>query len=266
MESTNIDMTKWLEMKNINIPYNNKLTVSNLDLTLYQGQNTVILGCNGSGKSTLVKTIAKIKYPLFQKDSYINILGKYNFNIWSLRAEIGFLFTEIDQRIKRNIKTIEVILSAFQSTFGLLNPQCIEKGQILKTNEIMEKLGITYGNQKYLDLSDGQKRKVLIARALVHGPKILVLDEPTSMLDVKSTFEVLDILSNLAKEGITLLYVTNTIETIINEVERVIFLKDGRIIKDGNISNVLNSVNLTKLYDYPINLFRSEKYWHLSPS
>ncbi len=258
-------MNKWLEIRNLNIPYNQEIIIKNLSIDLFKGQNTVILGANGSGKSTLINTIAKIKYPLVEKDSYIRILGSNNIDIWSLRSEIGFLFTEIDKRVKTNMALFDVILSAFQSTFGVINHQLVDQKQINKVKQIMDKLGINIGNERYSNLSDGQKRKVLIARALVHDPKILVLDEPTSMLDVKSTFELLDTLSKLANEGITLLYVTNSIETIINEIDRIIFIKKGKIIQDGKIENILNSKNLSKLYDYPVNLFKSEKYWHISP-
>ena len=86
-------MNKWLEIRNLNIPYNQKIIVNSLNLDLFKGQNTVILGANGSGKSTLINTIAKIKYPLAHKDSYIKILGCNNIDIWSLRSKIGFLFT-----------------------------------------------------------------------------------------------------------------------------------------------------------------------------
>ena len=265
MVSNKFKNLNWLELKNIDISYGSKLIVKNLNLNLALGENTVLIGANGSGKSTILKTISRLKYPLFKRNSYIKLFNSSKGNVWELRSKIGFVVTEIDSRIKRNMLVRDVILSGYQGTFGLINENLITDSQINGLDYIIDKLNLKNINQYYSKLSDGQKRRVLIARSLVKRPKVLILDEPTNMLDIKSNYELLEVLSTLTKEGVTLLYVTNNIENIIKETSRVIFLKHGNILVDGSPSKVLNSTNISNLYDYNLEIKNIEGHWRTIP-
>ncbi|WP_269623003.1 ABC transporter ATP-binding protein [Prochlorococcus marinus] len=257
---------EWLNVKNLVLYFKNKKILDQITFNLSIKQNTVIIGPNGSGKSTLIRTITKHIYPKYQIDSHIKIFGEDNINIWKLRTHIGFLITEIDSRIKNTTLVKDVILSGFQGTYGLVNYKLITAAHIKALNNLLCKMNLNGISDYYSDLSDGQKRRVLIARAIVNKPKVLILDEPTSMLDIKCTYELLDSLSKLVKDGITLLYVTNNIQNIILETERVILIKKGKIIADGDPNKILTSKNLSYLYEYDLNVDFLNGFWRISPS
>ena len=259
-------MTKeWLDLRNIDIFYKKNPAIKNINLKLAIGENTVIIGPNGSGKSTLIKLIARMVYPIVKEDSHLKIFDSSNINIWELRSKVGFLFSDINLRIKPHMQVIDVILSGYQGTYGLINKNLISSKNRCLAENLIEKLGLKYIDKYYTNLSDGQKRRVLIARALINNPKVLVLDEPTNLLDVKSSYQLLENLSYLAKEGVTILYVTNNIENIIQEIDRVLFIKDGKIINDGCPSKILNSKNISNLYDYSMKILNIDGFWRIRP-
>ncbi len=255
----------WVELRDIDIFYKEIKILNSINLKLGLGENTVIIGQNGSGKSTLLKVIAKLKYPLAKENSFIKHLGSSRVSIWHLRKNISFVLSELDKRIKDNMKISNIILSGYQGTFGLVNPKLITKTHQNKLKEIINLLDIKNIDKKYCNLSDGQKRRVLIARAIVNDPKVLVLDEPTSMLDLKAKYQLLQCLSKLANQGITILYVTNDIESIIKETNRIIFIKNGNILLDGEPNQLINSDNLSSLYDFPIEVRNKDGFWRTFP-
>ncbi len=256
---------KWLELKNIRINYKKENIIPNINLSMETGQHTVLIGPNGSGKSTIIKTITKSKYPIHQKNSYLKLFNSRNMNIWELRSKIGFVSTDIDHRIKSNMKVTDIIMSGLQGTFGVINKAKISSKHSISLVKVMNKLNIDFPSKYYCELSDGQKRKVLIARSIINQPKILILDEPTTNLDLKSSYSLLDYLRELSKEDLTIFYTTNNIETIIPEVCRIILLKKGEIICDGKPSKVMTSSNISNLYDYNLNLINKDGYWRAFP-
>ena len=257
---------KWLELKNINIYYDQKNIINNINLSLETGQNTVLIGANGSGKSTLIKSITRLKYPIYEKNSHLKLFNSTKINIWELRSKIGFVCTELDLRMKHNMTITDVIMSGLQGTFGLLNKETITSEQTKRLEKVMKLLNINVSNKYYCELSDGQKRKVLLARALINQPVILILDEPTTMLDIKSSYSFLNDLRQLSKEKVTIFYTTNNIENIIPEINRIIFLKKGIIIADGEPSKVMTSENISNLYDYNLNIISKNGFWRAFPN
>ena len=173
--------------------------------------------------------------------------------------------TDLDRRIREDVLVQDLILSGFQGTFGIINYKNISDNQIQKVNNIMQEFELDKTNSIYSELSDGQKKKALIARSIINNPKVLILDEPTNMLDLKANYEMLNMLSKLTRKGITLLYVTNTIESIIRETHRVILLKGGQVTKDGQPSKILTSKNLSQLYDYNLSVKYINGYWRSVP-
>ena len=258
--------SKWLELKNITISYSQKNIINDINLSLETGQNTVLIGANGSGKSTLIKTITRFKHPIHKKNSYLKLFNSTNISIWELRSKIGFVCTELDLRMKHNMTITDIIMSGLQGTFGLLNKEIITSEQNKRLAKVMNMLNIDVSSKYYCELSDGQKRKVLLARSLINQPVVLILDEPTTMLDLKSRYSFLNDLRQLSKENVTIFYTTNNIETIIPEISRIIFLKNGNIIADGEPSNVMTAENISNLYDYNLNIINKDGFWRAFPN
>jgi iron complex transport system ATP-binding protein len=133
-----------------------------------------------------------------------------------------------------------------------------------KAHRILERLEATHLAERFVsEMSSGEARRVLIGRALVHDPKALLLDEPSSSLDVSAQHELRRILRELARSGIGLILVTHHLADIIPEVERVVLMRDGRLVEDGPKAEVLTAANLGRLFGVPVSLARRDGYYHL---
>ena len=247
----------FFEAHKVDLFRSNKLILKNLNLKINDNESIAILGPNGSGKTTLIKTINREIYPAIKKNSYLKIYGKKTWNVWRLRSMIGIVSDDLIQSYNQDVIGIEVVMSGYHASIGVHGQiqRRLTTKQIDKAEEIMEKLDISLlKNQPLKKMSMGQKKRCLLARALVHNPKILLLDEPTTGLDLSSTYKYMDILSSLKKEGHNIILVTHNIHEINNVIERVIMLKKGKIVADGKKDKILTEENLTNTFDIEVGL------------
>lgn len=260
------DRNAWLEIKSAEVLRDQKIVFKNLNLKLYLGQNIIIIGPNGAGKSTLLSLIDRTLYPKVKQGSYLKIFGTDLIDIWLLRERIGYVSKEIDKRIERNILTENVILSGLHGKLGTCKLEKIDKYSKFKLNQIIQEIGLEkLTKTPYGKLSEGQRRKVLIARALAHEPDVLVLDEPTAHLDISSQHELIILLEQLCRQGKTLVTVTHNLDLINKETHRVLLLKSGEIVGDGSPIEELTSSKLSKLYNSPLKVICSNGYWRIIP-
>jgi iron complex transport system ATP-binding protein len=132
--------------------------------------------------------------------------------------------------------------------------------------ELMDQLGLLeLAKERFGHLSEGQRRRLLIARALVHKPDVLVLDEPTNALDLKARHQLLELMRKLSCGGTTLLLVTHQIEAVIPEIQRCVMLKAGQLMADGPCDQVLTSPNLSALFETPLQLLSANGYRQVLP-
>ncbi|WP_269616891.1 ABC transporter ATP-binding protein [Prochlorococcus marinus] len=259
-------LISWASLKNINVYINQNKILSNININLNYGENILILGPNGSGKSTFLKLFNRSVYPITSNQSSFKLFNKENINIWDLRRKVGFLFKEMEKRVNNGVTLYDVIISGFSGTFNSRYSKFIKESEKDKINDLInewELNKIIYN--EFNSLSDGQKRRGLLARALVYKPNILVLDEPFCNLDIKSNFILHQNLNKLIDQSINLLYVTHNLESILTKTNRVILIKEGEIIKDGNPNELLNSKILSKLFNISINVIEQEGYWRMIP-
>ena len=256
----------WLELKNIEAWLENRIIFESLNITLNINENTAVIGPNGAGKSSLVKLIDRSIYPVVKKDSHIRLFGKERINLWDLRSNIGFLSTELEDRVYPEDKVIDVICSGFNGYFGRqidLNPS---NSQIDKAREVLNQLNLMkFSDMIFRHLSDGIRRKTLIGRAIVNEPKILVLDEPVCRLDLRSKHELLNTLDKRIKAGTTILNITHDITTILKTTDRVILLKKGKVFSDGTPEYCLTNEKLSNLYETPLIVSSMNGYWQIFP-
>ena len=260
------DLENWASFRNLDVYINKKAILLNINVDLKYGENTLILGPNGSGKSTFLNLLNRSLYPISSKDSSLRLFNNENVNIWDLRKRIGFLLKEMEQRVNKGVNLYDVIISGFSGTFNsrysdLLSD--IEKNKIENLINEWELNNIIYS--EFNSLSDGQKRRGLIARALVYEPKILVLDEPFCNLDIKSNFILIKNLNRLINQSVNILYVTHSLESILPKTNRVLLIKEGKIVKDGTPDELINSKILSELYNISINVIRQDGYWRMLP-
>ena len=201
--------------------------VNNIDLTIKQGEVVVIIGPSGSGKSTLLRCINYLEVPT-AGDIWVD--GKH----WSkkakeinaMRREIGMVFQQFN--LFPHLTALENVTVAQRVVRKRKTAEAIEIGrQQLKRVGIPEKENV-YPTQ----LSGGQQQRVAIARALAMNPKIMLFDEPTSALDPEMIKEVLDVMLNLAKEGMTMVCVSHEMGFARNAADRIIFMDEGAIVED----------------------------------
>ncbi len=257
---------KWLEISSLEVWIENNKVFRDINLNIAIGENTVILGENGSGKSTLVKLISRDIYPVIREYSSLKIFGEEKFNLWDLRKNIGFFSTELVVRNNSNKTIFEILVSAFYGS--LINGPKIKADRFQKERviEVLKQFDLTHlSDSKFSELSDGQRRRTLIAKAIIHKPKVLILDEPIISLDIKSKYKLLYILNNLCEDGTTILMLTHQVDSIFKSINRVLFMKGGEIIKDGKPEQILTSTNLSELYQIKLRIIEHNGYRQLLP-
>ncbi len=260
------DLIKWASLKNINVYIDHSKILSDITVNLHYGENILLLGPNGSGKSTFLKLLNRSIYPINSNCSSFKLFNKENINIWDLRKNIGFLFKEMEQRVNSKVKLYDVISSGFSGIFNSRYSNLLSEREKNKINTLInewELNNIIYN--EFQTLSDGQKRRALLARALVYEPNILVLDEPFCNLDIKSNFILNKNINKLINQSVNIIYVTHTLESILPKTNRVLLIKEGKILNDGSPGDLINTKILSDLFDISIKVIEQEGYWRMLP-
>ena len=265
VDSKNI-LSSWADLKNINVYIDQKKVLSNINVNLHYGENTVILGPNGSGKTTFLKLLNRSIYPITSFQSSFKLFNKENINIWDLRKRIGFLFKEMEQRVNNGVNLYDVISSGFSGIFNSRYTNLLSEREKIKINNLINEWDLSnIIDNDFQSLSDGQKRRALLARALVYEPSLLVLDEPFCNLDFKSNYILNKNINKLINQSINIIYITHNLDSILPETNRVILMKEGKIIKDGSPNELINTKILSDLFNISINVIEQRGYWRILP-
>ena len=250
----------WLDAKNTNAYKKDYKVIKNLSIKLFENERIIILGPNGSCKSSIVDLINRNIYPLVEKESYFKIFNKELIDIWKVRKYISTVNNDIKFRINKDLKVKDILLSGLYGRFCKINNP--KKEDFIKVQELIEKMFLyNIGDKKFCFLSDGEKQISIIARAIINNPKVLILDEPSVNLDLKSRIFLIEKIKNLSQLGICILCITHDISIITKDYSRIIFLKDREIIRDGKPSELMNSKNINKLFDIDIKLIENSNSW-----
>ena len=256
----------YLELEGITAHLGERRVFENLTLQLNLGEHSVVLGPNGAGKSALVKLISREIYPIVQSGSSLQLFGSRTVNLWQLRQRIGLVSSDLERHYNPMVTAADVVLSGCFGSVGIGRSQTPTAAMQQRVDELMEQLGLMALQQEcFGQLSEGQRRRLLIARALVHRPDVLVLDEPTNALDLKARNQLLSLMRQLSRSGTTLLLVTHQIEAIIPEIQRCLMLKAGQLVADGPCEQVLTSSTLSDLFDTPLQLLEANGYRQVLP-
>ncbi len=240
--------------------------LDNLSLQIPDGEHCAIFGPNGSGKSSLIKLITRQWYPLAHADGSpsMTLFGKDRWNIFALRALLGIVSSDLHQDFTRDPERrgLELVLSGFFASHGLADHHAVTAAmQDAAHNALALMEAGMLADKPLAEMSTGQARRVLIARALAHNPRALLLDEPTAGLDIVAARRFLLSLRRLAQAGKTVLLVTHHVEEILPEIQRVILLRDGGVFFDGPKSEALTSARLSALFDAPVTVTQTGDYF-----
>jgi len=253
-----------IELEHVSVMRGEKIVLHDISLRIAAGEHVAILGPNGCGKSTLIKTITRECYPLVREGSRMAIFGQERWNIFDLRPLLGVVSNDWMTLCTREITGRDAVLSGFFGSVGIQPYHEITPAIENKTEAILALLEIPHLAERTLtEMSSGEARRVLLARALVHDPRALVLDEPSNSLDVFAQHEFREIMRKLAGAGIGIILVTHHLADIIPEIDRVILMRAGRIQADGRKDEVLTAAALAGLFGLPVDLTRRDGYYHL---
>jgi iron complex transport system ATP-binding protein len=263
----------FLELKNATVEIKDNHILKELSLVINSNEQTAIIGPNGSGKSTLIKVLTRQLYAMEPEDGPppVRVFGKELWNVQELRSQMGIVSDLIQRDFLNNIRFgkiqgLDVVLSGFYSSFSLFPHHEITKKMKEKAYSILEQLESEYLAGNILnEMSTGEVQRVLIARALVTEPQVLILDEPTTGLDIVARQQCMSQIRKVAKEGTTIILVTHHIDEIFPEIERILLLKSGNIAFDGPKEDVLTSENLSYIYDHPLELTKQNGFYRIQP-
>ncbi|WP_083713376.1 amino acid ABC transporter ATP-binding protein [Brachybacterium sp. P6-10-X1] len=217
-----------VELTNVTKHFGTFRALADIDLTIPEGQVAIVIGPSGSGKSTLCRTINRLE--TIDAGGTIRIDGtalpEEGKALAQLRADVGMVFQSFNLFAHKSI--LENVTVGPIKVKGLKKAQATQEAMAL-----LERVGVAQQAKKMpAELSGGQQQRVAIARALAMKPKVMLFDEPTSALDPEMVQEVLDVMVQLAKEGMTMVVVTHEMGFARQAGNRVIFMDEGRVLED----------------------------------
>jgi iron complex transport system ATP-binding protein len=262
-----------LELTNASVVKNDRRILDGLTLTIGLGEHTAIVGPNGAGKSFLLRLLTHEDRALLAADGIapVRVFGDDNWDVFALRSQLGIVSADLHQRLvggnsEGRIMGEAAVLSAFLASDGILRYGVITDEMRRQAADALARMGVPHLARRWLDeMSSGEARRVLLARALVTSPRALVLDEPTTGLDLVARHDFMERVRQIARDGTTVILITHHIDEIIPEIERVVLLQAGRMAAAGAKAAVLTAERLSALFNAPIRLEESAGYYYARP-
>lgn len=251
-----------VEMRDIVWERDEKVVLEKVNWTINEGEHWCLLGLNGSGKTTLLNMINGYIWPT---TGSVSVLGHRfgEYDLRELRKEIGWVSTSLQQRLYYSDSALQIVLSGKFASIGVYDEVSEEDEH--KAISILKQLGCeSLITRKYGTFSQGEKQRVLIARALMNEPKLLILDEPCTGLDLFAREQVLAMIEQLVatENAPALIYVTHHVEEILPCFNKTLLIKDGTVFAEGNSNHILNDHTLGQFFGVPVHIeHRSGRNW-----
>ncbi len=245
--------------------------IHQISLTVWPGEHTAILGPNGSGKSSLIRLLTFEDRPLAAADGspVLQLFGRERWDLTELRARLGIVSGELDAAFgmgtsRGRVTGCDVTLSGLLGSHGVFAHHAVTTTMRDRAREALARVEALHLAQRPLnEMSAGERRRVLIARALVTRPDALLLDEPTTGLDLVARHRFMESVRGLARAGTTIILVTHHVDEIIPETRRVVLLQSGRIAWDAPPAKALTAARLSAVFGAALAVRRSGGYYQV---
>jgi iron complex transport system ATP-binding protein len=262
--STTAEKPPLLDFHNLQVMRGQKIALDDFSLRIDADEHVAILGPNGCGKSTLIKTITRECYPVVREDSWISLLGEASWDVFKLRQHMGIVSNDLMLSVTGEASGRDVVLSGFFSSTAIWPNHTVDPEKIKLADAALAELKISHlAERPVCEMSSGEARRVLIARALVHKPGALLFDEPCNSLDLSAQQSVRHTMRVLANSGTAIILVTHELADIVPEIQRVVLMSGGRVVADGPKEEILQVERLTGLFGVPVEMARRDGHYHL---
>jgi iron complex transport system ATP-binding protein len=255
----------FLTMRHVDVARGDAIVLHDVSLEIGVGEHVAILGPNGCGKSTLIKTLTCECYPIAQPQTMVSLFGRERWDISQLRRRLGVVSADLPGERTPVTLGHDVVVSGFFSASTLWPNLHVTDEMRESAAEAMALMQAEHLAGKFVgQMSAGEQRRIMIARALVHRPQMLLLDEPSNALDLAAQRELREALRHVARQGVGILMVTHHLADILPEIDRVILMKHGRIFADGAKEELITCEMLSDLFGVDLELTVRHGYFHSS--
>jgi len=262
---TNVELTPpLLDLHNLRVMRGQKIALDDFSLRIGADEHVAILGPNGCGKSTLIKTITRECYPVVREDSWMKLLGHESWDVFKLREHMGIVSNDLMLSCTGEASGRDVVLSGFFSSTAIWPNHTVDPDKVNLADAALAELKISHlADRPVSEMSSGEARRVLIARALVHKPRALLFDEPCNSLDLAAQQGLRQTMRALANSGTAIILVTHELADIVPEIQRVVLLSRGRVVADGPKEEILQVERLAALFGVNVEMARRDGHYHL---
>jgi iron complex transport system ATP-binding protein len=251
-----------LKLRGVSVRREASLLLRNVDWTAHEDERWIVIGPNGAGKTTLLQVAATILYPT---EGSVEILGEQlgEVDVFELRPRIGLTSASLAERVPSGEKVIDLVLTASYAILGRWKEE-YESSDVTRAVELLDALGCAHLiRRRFSTLSEGERKRVQIARAMMPDPEMLLLDEPAAGLDLGGREDLLRRLSTLANnpKAPMMVLVTHHVEEVPDGFTHAMLLRRGAVLSAGPIEDVFTAKNLSRCFGVPLEIERHDKRW-----
>ena len=259
-----------VELKHVHVARGDNVVLHDLSLRIDPGEHLAILGPNGCGKSTLLKTITCEVYPLVRPETSVRIMGRERWDLTQLKRRMGVVAADLPGKPTLTTTGFDAILTGFFSSSTLWPNLTVTARMRTRAEQILSLVNAENLRSKPVgEMSAGQQRRIMIGRAMAGtsssdeegSVQMLLLDEPSNALDLGAQYDLREMLRRLAQQGTAIVLITHHIADILPEMDRIVMMREGRIVGDGSKAELLTAQGLSGLFGRQIAMTERDGYW-----
>jgi iron complex transport system ATP-binding protein len=251
-----------LKLRGVSVRRETSLLLRNVDWTAHEDERWIVIGPNGAGKTTLLQVAATLLHPT---EGTVDVLGERlgDVDVFELRPRIGLTSASLAERVPASEKVIDLVLTASYAILGRWKEE-YESADVTRAVELLDALGCAHLiRRRFATLSEGERKRVQIARAMMPDPEMLLLDEPAAGLDLGGREDLLRRLSTLAMnpKAPMMVLVTHHVEEVPDGFTHAMLLRRGAVLTAGPIDEVFTARNLSRCFGLPLDIERHQNRW-----